>query len=273
MFRTLLFLTLIPTLADAIQPESGWWWNQAESGRGFTIEVQNNTLFMAGYLYDQSGAPVWYTASGPYDHTASSFTGQLVAFRGGQCLTCAYRPPSPDFTPGNVTLRFTGTTAGTLTWPGGTIPITRQLYGTTNDHRRLGGRWVYTSVLTTLASADWLVLDQTIVSNGTPYVAGTIQGGRAAIGGFLTGEYSILIDASTSFYTFFRCPPSGAGTEHLADCREWTYLKTSTPTGAGTPAQAFKFGPAPQAIVTAGDTKGAPKAALDLISELERITR
>jgi hypothetical protein len=31
-------------------PQTGWWWNPAEGGRGYTIEVQNGTLYMAGYI-------------------------------------------------------------------------------------------------------------------------------------------------------------------------------------------------------------------------------
>ncbi|MEO7741546.1 MAG: hypothetical protein ABIR98_01235, partial [Usitatibacter sp.] len=44
------------------QPESGWWWNPAESGRGFFIEWQGNTFDLAGYMYDDQGNPVWYLA-------------------------------------------------------------------------------------------------------------------------------------------------------------------------------------------------------------------
>ena len=27
-------------------PENGWWWNPAQSGRGFSIEVQGDTMFL-----------------------------------------------------------------------------------------------------------------------------------------------------------------------------------------------------------------------------------
>ena len=44
---------------NARQPELGWYWNPAEGGRGYAIEVQNNRLFMAMFHYNQDGSPTW----------------------------------------------------------------------------------------------------------------------------------------------------------------------------------------------------------------------
>ena len=44
-------------------PQAGWWWNPAESGRGFFLEWQGGQLLMAGYMYDDNGNPVWYLSS------------------------------------------------------------------------------------------------------------------------------------------------------------------------------------------------------------------
>jgi hypothetical protein len=46
-------------------PDSGWYFNPNESGRGFNIEIQGNTLFMAGFIYDTAGNPIWLGATGP----------------------------------------------------------------------------------------------------------------------------------------------------------------------------------------------------------------
>jgi len=266
------FALFLSTVAHSVQPESGWWWYQSEPGRGFSIEVQNNTLFFAGYLYDNAGNPVWYVSAGAYAQSFSTFNAPLLSFTGGQCLTCAFRPNAPGPSPGNLQLTFISPVAGTLTWPGGSIPITRFLYGTTNDHKRLAGRWVYTSVISTLASADWVNFDSTIVSNGNNFVAGTIQGNRVVVGGYLSGSYSVLIDSSTSYYDFFVCPGTGAGVEQLADCREWLYLKTGSPTGSGTPGQAFKYGAAPLAIAPMAASADKAATANALATELVRAT-
>ena len=51
---------------DASFQPSGWWYNAAENGRGFSIEVQGNTLDVVGFMYDGNGNPVWYISSGPH---------------------------------------------------------------------------------------------------------------------------------------------------------------------------------------------------------------
>ncbi len=109
----------------AFQPETGWWWNAAESGRGFTIEIQGNTLFMAGYMYDASGNPVWYSTSGTMS-TATLYLGTWQQFANGQTLTGTHHLPSNPSNVGAVTLQFTNAVEATLTLPGGRqIPLTR----------------------------------------------------------------------------------------------------------------------------------------------------
>lgn len=47
------------------QPQSGWWWNPAESGSGYSMEVQGNTVFLVGFMYDAAGKPVWDLSAAP----------------------------------------------------------------------------------------------------------------------------------------------------------------------------------------------------------------
>ena len=110
----------------ATQPQAGYWWNPAEGGRGYTIEVQNNTAFIAAYMYDTSGNPVWY-AAGPATLTGSnSYVGNWTTYTGGQSLGGTYRAPSGTANAGSLTIQFSSPTAGTLTLPDGRqIPIQR----------------------------------------------------------------------------------------------------------------------------------------------------
>ena len=39
-------------------PQTGWWWNTAEGGRGYSIEASGGRLFFASYLYDVSGRAI-----------------------------------------------------------------------------------------------------------------------------------------------------------------------------------------------------------------------
>ena len=106
-------------------PQKGWWWNPAEDGRGFSVEVRGNNLFFASFLYDVSGRSTWYVSTGPVSLDGSFYSGDLLAARGGQTLGGAY-PGFPTLTSqGNVTLAFSSGTTGTMIWPGGTVPIQR----------------------------------------------------------------------------------------------------------------------------------------------------
>ena len=51
-YMVLVFFSLFTGIARANSPESGWWWNPAEGGRGYSIEIQDNQLFFAAYSYE-----------------------------------------------------------------------------------------------------------------------------------------------------------------------------------------------------------------------------
>ena len=104
-------------------PAAGIWWNPAEGGRGFVIETRNNTLFMGAFLYDSSGRTSWYSASGAMN--GNTFSGALSTYASGQTLTGPYVAPLVTAGAGDVSITFTDASHGTLTWPGGTIPIQR----------------------------------------------------------------------------------------------------------------------------------------------------
>lgn len=120
-------LQVVGLAVTPIQP--GWWWNPNESGRGFSVEVSQNTLFMAGYLYDASGRATWYTSAGPITNN-TLYQGALQSFGNGQTLSGPYKPYSlTNPNAGTITIQFSDATHGTLTWPGGTIPIERYVFG------------------------------------------------------------------------------------------------------------------------------------------------
>ena len=110
------------------QPESGWWWNPAESGRGFFLEWQGGQLFMAGYMYDDQGNPLWYL-SGNSTPSANlqGYSNNWLQFGNGQTLTGAYRAPTQ--VNGNVapvTIQFSGPETGIMTLPNGRTTAIRR---------------------------------------------------------------------------------------------------------------------------------------------------
>jgi hypothetical protein len=109
----------------ATQPQTGWWWNPAEGGRGYSIEVQSGLMYLATYMYDGAGNPVWYVA-GPAPIVNNTFQDTWMGYSGGQTLTGTYQAPRAPTSVGSVTVQFASPTSGTLTLPDGRqIPIQR----------------------------------------------------------------------------------------------------------------------------------------------------
>jgi photosystem II stability/assembly factor-like uncharacterized protein len=119
-----MFQASIASSSTTATPETGWWWYSSESGRGFSIEVSGNTMFMAGYLYSTNSKPIWYISLGSRASNGV-YQGTLQQYSGGQTLAGTYQAPSYVGSVGQVTLSFDTTTSGRLAWPGGTVPIAR----------------------------------------------------------------------------------------------------------------------------------------------------
>jgi len=100
-------------------PETGWYWNSSESGRGFFFEVQGSTLFMAAYLYDDAGRSFWAVSTGTMTST-QAFSGALLRCAGGQTPGGAYQAPTCVSDLGSISIVFPTTTTATLTLPNGT---------------------------------------------------------------------------------------------------------------------------------------------------------
>jgi len=113
------------TQCQAPRPQTGWWWNPLEDGRGFSLEVHGNNLFFGSFLYDASGRSTWYISAGPVSLDGSFYTGDLLVASGGQALGGAY-PGFPTLTKaGTVTLAFLDGSHGAMQWPGGEVPMER----------------------------------------------------------------------------------------------------------------------------------------------------
>jgi len=93
-----------------ITPETGWWWNWVEAGRGYSIEMSNaedeTRIFLGAYMYDDLGNPVWYASTMSATADGSGFAGPLMYFHGGQTLFGSYAPPSGHVVGGAVGARI-----------------------------------------------------------------------------------------------------------------------------------------------------------------------
>jgi hypothetical protein len=114
---------LAPPQAGA--PQSGWWWNASESGRGFALEFQGDAIFGAAFLYAENGDPTWYIVSGQMQ-TPTRYAGSWIAFRDGQAMGAPYRAPVRVADPGTAVFEFSDATHGTLVLPDGRrVPLVR----------------------------------------------------------------------------------------------------------------------------------------------------
>jgi monoamine oxidase len=127
------------TSLTTFTPQSGWWWNAAESGRGFFIEIKNGTVFMAGYVYEVSGTPTWFVSAGSL--SGSAYTGTMQTFTGGQTLTGSYKGATRGADLGNLSLQFLSATTATMTWPGGTTSLVRFPFGSGAAPQVESGWW------------------------------------------------------------------------------------------------------------------------------------
>jgi hypothetical protein len=95
-----------------VTPQTGLWWNPAESGSGYNIEVHHGVLVVTIYSYAPSGQAQWYIVVGTL--TNGSITAPLQKYVHGQCITCSYQNPVSAGDDGNVTFTFTSPTSGTM---------------------------------------------------------------------------------------------------------------------------------------------------------------
>jgi hypothetical protein len=141
LFGSLLIMVSCWSCNAAIAaPQVGWWWNPAESGRGFFIESQNGVTFLGAYFYDTDGHAEWLVAGGA-NADSYNYTGPLYSMSGGQTLFGSYVAPVGPNNVGTVDLHLSDDTHGTLTWPGGTVPIERQIFGGTGAAFQPSSGW------------------------------------------------------------------------------------------------------------------------------------
>ena len=233
----LLASALIAGSASAVIPDSGWYFNSNESGRGFNIEIQGDTLFMAGFMYDTSGNPIWIISGGPMT-TESTYSGAAYQTANGQPLGGAYHAATAvPF--GMASVNFTTTTMATITVNGYSFSVERETFGFdfTSTTQPLLGEFVFVTGDTSLPVyfGERISFTSTQTVNGTTAAVGNRTGesgaNNAAVGFYspADGVWGVLLDSSPSYYEFFTFTFEGL---NLVEGTEVTYLKGTTPSGS-----------------------------------------
>jgi hypothetical protein len=213
VFALLVSLVALCSLAHAGTvggPTMGLWYNPQESGRGYDIDVQGDTMIVTTYVYETSGAPIWYLSSGTYDHATGVFQSTYDSYSGGQCFGCPYTHPTAQVgAAGPITISFHTNQSATLTYPGGSTEIVKFAYGFPTRTDVLYGEWAFTYETGGVVAGDWIVFDTPFTDpNGTVFVSGHEAGAATttALGVYNTGaaEAQVMVTQGTTtrFYEF-----------------------------------------------------------------------
>lgn len=211
-----------------ITPESGWWWNPAEGGRGFSIEIQDNYLFMAVYTYDAVETdgvrrPIWYSSVGQLTDD-DVYEGTLLLLEDGQCLGCEHdgQPPINDSESLSIRIEFSTRTTAEATIDGDVvIPLERFQFAPqfANNGNALLGEWhLIAEHPNQFSSQDYIAHlfvfddvytedDMTYISGCRPTVilnTGCSDTDEVVLGGYNEdiGQYLILTEDESSSTTW-----------------------------------------------------------------------
>jgi hypothetical protein len=161
--------------AAAFQPRTGHWFNPAESGSGYNIDIQNGTIVITIFTYKSNGDSEWYLASGKLGASNHTFTATLDKYRNGQCISCTYAAPSTGGNDGPVTVNFTSETSATLTLPGGRVTRIQPFnFGFGDPPQGLLGEWIFAyDILITFADRFTFTTVAPATSGGNGVVVDT----------------------------------------------------------------------------------------------------
>jgi len=176
LFKKLTLLFLLSTSSvHAFTPESGFWFSP--NGYGVSIEIQDNYLFAAIYVYDIDGNPIWYSAGAPLVGN-SLFDSELNLTVGGSCIDCTPSTPTTFIGEGGpVTIDFLTETTGTIQFNGQIQPLQRFNFLLGDELEKMLGEWQVVIDSSQFESgypftADVLVFRQIEIDNGDRLVTG-----------------------------------------------------------------------------------------------------
>jgi hypothetical protein len=219
--------------ASAALPDGGWYYSTALNEQGFNIEIQDNTLFVAGFTYDASGNPIWVVSGGVMqsDHT---YTGTLYKTSGGQTIGGAPRE-AVETEYGTISLTWTTTANINATLNGHSFALVRNQFGIdfTSTTQPLLGELSFVEGIGGVFFGDRITFTHTQIVNGQTYAVGYASGNtsRLATGQYVPGlgKWTILLDSSPSYYEYFTLTFTGV---NFVEGEASTYLKGSSPNGS-----------------------------------------
>lgn len=239
----------ISTSVWAFMPANGLWGIDSEmtgdTGRGFTIEVENEVLIFLYYGYRNDGSSLFYIASGPIVN--NTFSADLLTVQGGTPIGAAYRPGVETPLLGKVVLNFTSGKHGTITLPSESPKaISKYGFGYADGPDGLLGTWLLTSTIGTSPFIARIELNTKLGTssskgNGVVTTSTHSYGCEFQVSGTLAGQVTCvnMLSSKTDGYFFKFSGDRGAGINiYGASGSERSYeshaLRISTKTGVMT---------------------------------------
>jgi len=191
--RTILAVAalLFAISASAFTPRTGHWYNPAEDGTGYNIDIQDGAIVVTVYSYKANGDAQWYIATGAMTGGQKSFTGTLSKIKNGACISCPYVKPITDGNDGTITINFLTEVSATVTKPGGFVSNIKPLnFGFGDPPTGLLGQWVFvydiistfadrytfTTIAAGTANGNGLAVDLTKAAGCELQTIGTLAG-------------------------------------------------------------------------------------------------
>lgn len=150
-----------------MQAETGWYWNQAESGRGYGLEIQGNQVVAVMFHYRADGKPVWNAVQGDFT-TGVMEAASFLRYTGGQTLTGGYKAPAGPVGDGSFGLFFPAACSGAVKLPGSSDWkwIERFAFGTDQPCRTTAAGNPFGGNLAMSAGADyWFTSQERVAFN------------------------------------------------------------------------------------------------------------
>lgn len=113
-------IAAVPAVRRLSAPETGWWWDPANGGTGFSIECSatSGRCFIGDFTYNSAGQAVWYVTSCALTST-NTCSGPIDEYRGGITLSGSYQAPtSTPGAAGTMTVAFQSATTATVSVTG-----------------------------------------------------------------------------------------------------------------------------------------------------------
>ena len=190
-------------------PATGLWYNPQESGRGFGIDIQGETMIVTTYIYETTGGdPIWYLSSGPYNHETGVFQSTYDSYSGGQCFGCPWHQPSVQVgAAGPIIIVFHTNQTATLSFDGGTTEIVKYNYAFPSKTDALYGQWALSYENAGAIEGDWVVFDHPFTdTGGTVFAAGYVAGAptNTVMGTYnsTTREVEITVTRGTTLHKY-----------------------------------------------------------------------